>query len=45
VAYTAGAAVCTGSVPKAAAGTRLVGTVRVTAGGAARTASFSFPIR
>ncbi|MGE5272363.1 MAG: lactonase family protein [Verrucomicrobiota bacterium] len=43
--YTAGAAVCTGFVPRGAAGTRLAGMVRVTAAGAARTASFSFPIR
>jgi 6-phosphogluconolactonase (cycloisomerase 2 family) len=43
--YAAGAAVCTGSIPKGAAGKRLTGTVRVTAGGATRSASFSFPIR
>jgi hypothetical protein len=43
--YSAGAAVCTGSLPKGAARKRLVGTVKVTAGGATRVASFSFPIR
>jgi 6-phosphogluconolactonase (cycloisomerase 2 family) len=43
--YAAGAAVCTGVVPRGAGGARLVGTVKVAAGGAARTASFSFPIR
>ena len=44
-AYAAGSALCTGVVPKRAAGSRLVGTLRVTAGGTARSASFSFSIR
>jgi hypothetical protein len=43
--YAAGVAVCTGSIPKGAAGQTLAGSVRVTAGGAARMARFSFPIR
>jgi DNA-binding beta-propeller fold protein YncE len=42
--YAAGAAVCAGIVPKGSAG-RLVGTLRVTAGGATVRANFSFPIR
>jgi DNA-binding beta-propeller fold protein YncE len=42
--YAAGAAVCSGVVPKGLAGSRLAGTVKVTAGGATRTARFSFPI-
>lgn len=43
--YSAGAAVCTGRIPKGLAGKRLVGTLKIAAGDAARTASFSFPIR
>jgi hypothetical protein len=42
---TAGAAVCTGTVPRDVAGMRLSGTLKVAAGGASRTANFSFPIR
>lgn len=42
--YVAGTAVCTGVVPRGLAGNRLAGTVKVTAGGATRTARFSFPI-
>jgi 6-phosphogluconolactonase (cycloisomerase 2 family) len=43
--YTAGTAVCSGSVPRGSAGKRLVGTVKVTTGAATRSANFSFPIR
>jgi hypothetical protein len=43
--YTAGTAVCSGSLPRGAAGKKLVGTIEVGAGGATRTARFSFPIR
>jgi hypothetical protein len=42
--YAAGTAVCSGVVPEGLAGCRLAGTVKVTAGGATRTARFSFPI-
>jgi 6-phosphogluconolactonase (cycloisomerase 2 family) len=42
--YAAGTAVCSGVVPGGLAGSRLAGTVKVTAGGATRTARFSFPI-
>ncbi|HEY7602613.1 MAG TPA: beta-propeller fold lactonase family protein [Gaiellaceae bacterium] len=43
--YAAGTAVCTGIVRKGVVGSRLVGTVKVTAGGTVRAAGFSFPIR
>jgi 6-phosphogluconolactonase (cycloisomerase 2 family) len=43
--YSAGAAVCTGRVPKRLAGKKLVGTLKVTARGISRAAGFSFSIR